>query len=107
MGFGLIYLPAIVCVTVYFEKYRSLATGIAVCGSGVGTIIFAPLIGYLIREYGWRGATMITAGLVLNCIIFGILFRPIEPVKKHKDIMLQVWFFRLFIKIYYDWFPEI
>lgn len=37
MGFGLIYLPAIVSVTMYFEKYRSLATGIAVCGSGFGT----------------------------------------------------------------------
>nr|CAH7728722.1 unnamed protein product [Callosobruchus chinensis] len=35
-GFGLIYLPAIVSVTAYFEKKRSLATGIAVCGSGFG-----------------------------------------------------------------------
>lgn len=26
-GFGLIYLPAIVSVTVWFERYRSLATG--------------------------------------------------------------------------------
>lgn len=39
MGFGLIYLPAIVSVTMYFEKYRSLATGIAVCGSGFGTYV--------------------------------------------------------------------
>lgn len=29
MGLGLIYLPAIVSVTMYFEKYRSLATGMA------------------------------------------------------------------------------
>ncbi|CAG5097051.1 Similar to SLC16A14: Monocarboxylate transporter 14 (Homo sapiens) [Cotesia congregata] len=56
LGFGLIYLPAIVCVTIYFEKLRSLATGIAVCGSGIGTLIFAPFIEYLIREFGWRGA---------------------------------------------------
>lgn len=27
LGFGLIYLPAIVSVTVWFERYRSLATG--------------------------------------------------------------------------------
>lgn len=27
LGLGLIYLPAIVSVTSYFEKYRSLATG--------------------------------------------------------------------------------
>ena len=35
-GLGLIYLPAIVSVTCYFEKKRSFATGIAVCGSGIG-----------------------------------------------------------------------
>lgn len=29
-GFGLIYLPAIVSVTVWFERYRSLATGMLV-----------------------------------------------------------------------------
>lgn len=34
IGFGLIYLPAVVCVGYYFESKRALATGIAVCGSG-------------------------------------------------------------------------
>jgi MFS family permease len=31
-GFGMIYLPAVVLCGLYFEKKRSLATGIAVCG---------------------------------------------------------------------------
>lgn len=83
-GFGLIYLPAIVSVTTYFEKYRSLATGIAVCGSGLGTFIFSPLTEYLIGEYGWRGATLILAGVVFNCIIFGAMFRPLEPPRTKK-----------------------
>lgn len=78
LGFGLIYLPAIVSVTMYFEKYRSLATGIAVCGSGLGTFIFAPVNERLIHEFGWRGAIMILSAIILNCIIFGIMFRPLE-----------------------------
>lgn len=78
IGFGLIYLPAIVSVTTYFEKKRSLATGIAVCGSGFGTFIFAPIITYLLREFGWRGSILIISGIVLECIIFGSLFRPLE-----------------------------
>ncbi|XP_034186520.1 monocarboxylate transporter 5-like isoform X1 [Osmia lignaria lignaria] len=84
LGFGLIYLPAIVSVTCYFEKYRSLATGIAVCGSGLGTLIFAPCLKYLISEYGWRGAIMICSGIVLNCIVLGALFRPLETNKRKK-----------------------
>ncbi|KAG7208520.1 hypothetical protein KM043_014739 [Ampulex compressa] len=86
-GFGLIYLPAIVSVTCYFEKYRSLATGIAVCGSGLGTLVFAPCLEYLIAIYGWRGAIMICAGIVLNCIVLGAFFRPLEPVKTRKEIL--------------------
>ncbi|XP_016982413.1 monocarboxylate transporter 12 [Drosophila rhopaloa] len=78
LGFGLIYLPAIVSVTQYFEARRSLATGIAVCGSGFGTTVFAPLTEYLIGSYGWRGAMLIIGGIVLNCIIFGAMFRPLE-----------------------------
>ncbi|KAH8386559.1 hypothetical protein KR093_001214 [Drosophila rubida] len=78
LGFGLIYLPAIVSVTQYFEAKRSLATGIAVCGSGFGTVVFAPLTDVLIGSYGWRGAMLIIGGLMLNCIIFGAMFRPLE-----------------------------
>lgn len=83
LGFGLIYLPAIVSVTCYFEKYRSLATGIAVCGSGLGTLIFAPFVDYLIAMYGWRGAIMICSGIVLNCTVLGALFRPL-PTRQLK-----------------------
>ncbi|KAG6457555.1 hypothetical protein O3G_MSEX010382 [Manduca sexta] len=76
-GFGLIYLPAIVSVTVWFERYRSLATGIAVCGSGLGTFLFAPITSALITKYGWRGAMAIIGALVLNCIPLGLIFRPV------------------------------
>lgn len=79
---GLIYLPAIVSVTMYFEKYRSLATGIAVCGAGFGTFIFAPLTETLISNYSWREAMLVIAGVVFTCILFGALFRPLAPVPK-------------------------
>ncbi|CAH0556449.1 unnamed protein product [Brassicogethes aeneus] len=85
VGFGLIYLPAIVSVTTYFEKKRSMATGIAVCGSGLGTFIFAPFITILKEEYGWRGSLLIISSLVLNCVIFGAFFRPLEPEKLDDD----------------------
>lgn len=81
-GFGLIYLPAIVSVTVWFERYRSLATGIAVCGSGLGTFLFAPLTSYLIAEYGWRGAIAIIGALVLNCVPLGLMFRPVPELPR-------------------------
>ena len=76
------YLPAIVAVSFYFEKRRSLATGIAVCGSGIGTFVFAPLTNALLSEYSWKGTVLIEAGILLNCILCGMVFRPLNFPKK-------------------------
>jgi len=83
LGFGLIYLPAIVSVSIYFEKKRAFATGIAVCGSGLGTFIMAPVTKGLITNFGWQGAMLVTSGLILTCILFGCLMRPIKAEPDH------------------------
>lgn len=88
IGFGLIYLPAVVCVGYYFETKRSLATGIAVCGSGVGTCVFAPLATILLETYGWKGANLILAGFIFNCVLFGALMRPLEYPKETGETPL-------------------
>lgn len=83
-GFGMIYLPAVVAVGYYFETKRSLATGIAVCGSGFGTFTFAPFATYLLEKFDWKNANLILAGLILNCAIFGAMMRPLTYPKKKK-----------------------
>lgn len=90
-GFGLIYLPAIVCVSVYFEKKRSLATGIAVCGSGAGTALIDLLCKYAVEHYQWRNTLRLLSLLVLCCILFGLLFREIKVVQDPTELpMLEV-----------------
>ena len=59
IGFGLVYVPAVVAVGFYFEKRRALATGIAVCGSGIGTFVFAPLTTWLLNTFAWQGTMLI------------------------------------------------
>lgn len=81
IGFGLIYLPSVIAVSYYFDRKRALATGIAVCGAGVGTFIFAPLGKALIENFEWHNALRIIAGIVLLGIFSGFLLRPLEPVK--------------------------
>jgi hypothetical protein len=46
-----------------------LRLGISVCGSGVGTFIFAPLASYLVETFGWKGANLIFAALCLQCAV--------------------------------------
>lgn len=77
-GLSLCYVAAVVIVAYYFDKRRSFATGLSVCGSGIGTFLFAPITQMLLEEYGWRGTTLILAGAFLNMTVCGMLMRDLE-----------------------------
>lgn len=81
IGFCFIYVPSVITVGYYFEKWRALATGIALCGSGVGTFVFSPLSAQLIDDFGWRGALLAQAAIILLCALFGCVFKPIQPIQ--------------------------
>lgn len=81
IGFCLIYMPSVITVGYYFERWRALATGISLCGSGVGTFIMAPVSSKLIHALGWRDALLVQAGMILLCAFFGLAFRPIKPIQ--------------------------
>ncbi|KAK5975313.1 Monocarboxylate transporter 5 [Trichostrongylus colubriformis] len=86
VGFGMIYLPAIVAVGYYFESKRAIATGIAVAGSGVGTMIMPIVCQYCISTIGWKYTVWILAVLVFLCALFGLLYRPLAaPTVDQKD----------------------
>ncbi|KAG7325236.1 hypothetical protein KOW79_011552 [Hemibagrus wyckioides] len=77
LGFALCYTPAIAMVGIYFCERKSLAYGIAMSGSGIGTFVLAPVVQLLIEHYSWRGALLILGGLVANLCVCGALLRPI------------------------------
>ncbi|CAF4983061.1 unnamed protein product, partial [Rotaria sp. Silwood1] len=84
IGFGLIYLPAIVSVGFYFERRRSFAMGIAVCGSGLGTLVFPAVMPYVMNASLWfdyEGVLLLEAAIIFICVIFGVLMIPLpqEP----------------------------
>lgn len=88
-GISLPYLASSVVVMMYFEKRRSLATGLAECGAGIGTLIFAPLLQYFITEYGWRGSLLVLSAIVSNIVLCGALFRP-QPILENSRIEISI-----------------
>jgi MFS family permease len=63
------YVPMVAVIAAWFERRRSLASGLAVSGIGVGTLVGAPAAGLAIAAFGWRGAYValapVAAGLLL------------------------------------------
>lgn len=80
------YVPAIVSVGYYFEKKRSLAIGIAVCGAGVGTFILSPINRILENSFGIHGAFMVKSLMTMSMLICGLFIRPVpvEPSEIKK-----------------------
>jgi MCP family monocarboxylic acid transporter-like MFS transporter 12 len=68
MGFSLSYGPALIILSTYFDKRRPLAVGIAVAGSGVGTLVMAQVVSAILTNLGWRNAFRII-GAIAFCII--------------------------------------
>jgi MFS family permease len=56
LGVGLAYVPALGAAQRWFVKRRGFASGLAVGGIGVGTLVMPPLASLLIESFGWRDA---------------------------------------------------
>lgn len=56
LGVGCSYVPALGAVQRWFVKRRGFASGLAVSGIGVGTLVMPSLASFLITAIGWRRA---------------------------------------------------
>lgn len=62
----------------YFTRRMTLACSLTSCGSSISLIVMPILLTVFIDEYGFRGATLITGALSLNCCAASMVFHPIE-----------------------------
>ena len=65
LGCGCAYVPAIGAVQRWFVRRRAFASGLAVAGIGLGTLVMPPLATLLIAALGWRGAYLVLGVLAL------------------------------------------
>jgi MFS family permease len=66
-----------VAIGKWFNRFRGLAIGISSMGIGVGTMLMAPLAGYIVKHYGWRngflfiGLLMLAVGVIIAYVFMG------------------------------------
>jgi OFA family oxalate/formate antiporter-like MFS transporter len=63
LGVGCAYVPALGAVQRWFARRRGFASGLAVSGIGVGTLVMPPFASLLIAALGWREAYLVLGGL--------------------------------------------
>lgn len=63
-------IPIATVITNWFVRHRGLALGIAMAGSGLGGLIFVPLIdGVLIPGIGWRSTYLVLAAIQILLLV--------------------------------------
>jgi MFS family permease len=77
LGVGLSYVPSVAAVQRWFVRQRGTASGLAIAGIGVGTLIGAPLAHELIAALGWRKTYLVLAVVsAVGAAIAGTMIRP-------------------------------
>jgi len=74
-GFGLMYIPAVVIVAETFNKRRSFAVGLSLCGAGAGQVGMAPLVSWVVDRMGWRVGLQVLACISLSCVMLAMVMR--------------------------------
>lgn len=70
LGVGFVYVPAISAVQPWFDRRRGLASGIAVTGIGVGTLVMPIIAGQLLGFMDWREVFFVLAAVIF---VFGAI----------------------------------
>ena len=86
LGFGLMYLPAMDIVKVYFDSNLGLANGIAAAGSGFGQFIMAPTINLVEEHLGLDGTMFVLAGVVSCSLVFGLMYSVPEVTEDDQNV---------------------
>jgi len=99
LGFGLglavCYTPAVAAVQPWFDRNRGIASGIALSGTGLGTLLMPLLARWLIDCEGWRAAFAIIglgvagAGFVASNWIRRPPGLPAAPASKRAHDLLR------------------
>lgn len=82
LGIGCSYVPAISAVQRWFARRRGFASGLAVSGIGVGTLVMPPLAALLIEGMGWRQAYLVLGAVAAAIGIGMALLLVNEPAER-------------------------
>jgi MFS family permease len=84
LGVGCSYVPAVGAVQRWFLKSRGLASGLAVSGIGVGTLVMPPIASLLIGALGWRGAYLVLG--IFSAVVGGGMAILIENDPRDRGL---------------------
>lgn len=99
-GFALVFNPPFTLIPDWFDKHRGISSGITVCASGVGGVLFALTSQKLIDEtgtYKWSLRMMAIISFAINILVIVLTraripqprLRTIQDIKTRASVMFN------------------
>jgi MFS family permease len=85
---GILFAPAMTCVSHYFHKRRATALGITVTGSSLGGVVFPIMLSRLIKAIGFAWSVRIVGFVILAMIVIAVLTVEERLPPRHGSILL-------------------
>ncbi|MDO4937942.1 MAG: MFS transporter [Sutterellaceae bacterium] len=82
----LLYLGLPTMLNRWFKTKMGLFIGICSAGSGIGGVLFNPIAGYLITQFGWR-TTYLIFGLIVLAVVTPVLAIFLRNHPKDKGLL--------------------
>ena len=82
LGIGIIYVPSVSAVQHWFVQQRGFASGLAVAGIGLGTLMMPPIATQLVSAFGWRWAYVVLGMAALAIMIPAALLIEQDPTAR-------------------------
>lgn len=86
-GTCLTYIPSVTVAPAWFDKRRGLALGIALSGTGVGGLVWAPALRALNSAFGFRNTLRLTGGISFLLICASGLILKWDPESQRQNEM--------------------
>lgn len=92
IGNGLLFTPALACISTYFSKNRALALAIAACGNATGGMVFPAMVETLLPKIGFAWTMRALGFLMLGMSSVTLaLMKTRLPPRKAGPLLELVW----------------
>ena len=76
IGCNMMVLSSLVIIAQYFVKKRGIAMSFTMCGSGIGAMVFPPLVTRSFESFGYSLTVMFLACVLMQIVVSTSLYKP-------------------------------
>ncbi|XP_038056610.1 monocarboxylate transporter 12-like [Patiria miniata] len=70
----------------HFRRHLTVACGMGNIGQAMALLVFAPMMQLFLDTYGWRGATLLMAGVCFHAVPFAVLVRDADHKPNYQPL---------------------